>query len=50
MLNLAHEWGLIGAVPRMRLMKEIGRSLHLDEEAERKLLLYARQPLRDTSS
>jgi len=40
-------WGLIGGVPRIRLMKEIGRSIRLDEEAERKLLAYARQPLRD---
>lgn len=47
MLNLAHEWGLIGGVPRIRLMKELGRSIRLDEEAERKLLAYARQPLRD---
>jgi hypothetical protein len=38
MLNLAHEWGLIGGVPRIRLMKELGRSIRLDEEAERKLL------------
>jgi integrase len=28
-------------------MKELGRSIRLDEEAERKLLAYARQPLRD---
>jgi integrase len=28
-------------------MKEIGRSLRLDGEAERKLLAFARQPLRD---
>ena len=47
MLNLAHEWGLIGAVPKIRLMREIGRSLRLDEEAEHKLLPFARQPLRD---
>jgi integrase len=40
-------WGLIGGVPRIRLMKELGRSIRLDEEAERKLLAYARQPLRD---
>jgi integrase len=47
MLNLAHEWDVIGAVPKIRLMKEIGRSLRLDEDAERRLLAVARQPLRD---
>src|ERR1051326_3413878 len=39
--------GRHGAVPKIRLMKEVGRSVRLNEEAERKLLLYADQPLRD---
>ena len=47
MLHLAAEWGLLAKVPKVRLMKEIGRSLRLDEEAERKLLVFSGQPLRD---
>jgi hypothetical protein len=37
---LAQEWGLIGKVPKFKLAKEIGRSLLLDEEAERKILPF----------
>lgn len=47
MLHLAAEWGLIARIPKVKLMKEIGRSLRLDEEAERRLLVFAGQPLRD---
>jgi integrase len=47
MLNLAEEWGLIPKVPKIKLMKEIGRSVRLDEQAERKLLAIATQPLHD---
>jgi integrase len=38
MLHKAEEWGLIGRVPKMKLMKELGRTLRLDAEVERKLL------------
>ncbi len=46
-LHKAEEWGLIRSVPKFRLEKEYGRSLRLDDEAERKLLAVAEQPLRD---
>jgi integrase len=46
-LHKAEEWGLIRSVPKFRLVKEYGRSLRLDDEAERKLLAAAEQPLRD---
>lgn len=38
MLHKAEEWGLIAKVPKIKLMKEFGRTLRLDDEAERKLL------------
>jgi len=38
MFHKAEEWKLIDRVPKVRLMKEHGRSLRLDEDAERKLL------------
>jgi len=38
MLHKAQEWGLIGRVPKVKLMKEMGRTLRLDAEAECKLL------------
>jgi len=41
MLHKAEEWKLIRHPPKIRLMKEHGRSLRLDEEAERKLLAGA---------
>ncbi len=47
MLNKAREWKLIREVPRFRLFKEEGRFLRLDDEAERKLLAVAEQPLKD---
>ena len=47
MLHLAQEWGLIGKVPKIKLAKEIGRSLLLDEEAERKILPFSGPLLRE---
>jgi integrase len=47
MLNLAQEWDLIAKVPRIKLAKEIGRSLLLNEEAERRLLSFCGPLLRD---
>jgi integrase len=41
MLHKAEEWKLIARAPKMKLMKEHGRSLRLDDEAERKLLAAA---------
>src|SRR5215469_233606 len=41
MLRKAEEWSLIGRAPKVKLMKEHGRSLRLDDEAERKLLAAA---------
>lgn len=38
MLHKAEEWKVIGHAPKVKLMKEHGRSLRLDDEAERKLL------------
>ena len=46
-LHKAEEWGMIRSVPKFRLAKEYGRSLRLDDDAERKLLVVAEQPLRD---
>lgn len=47
MLNRAKEGKLIREVPDFALFKETGRSLRLNEEAERKLLPVAEQPLKD---
>jgi len=41
MLHKAEEWGLIAKVPKLKLSKELGRTLRLDQEAERKLLAAA---------
>ena len=41
MLHKAEEWGLIRHAPKLKLMKEYGRSLRLDDEAEKKLLAGA---------
>jgi site-specific recombinase XerD len=41
MLHKAEEWKMIGHVPKIKLMKEHGRHLRLDDEAERKLLAGA---------
>lgn len=46
-LHKAEEWGVIRSVPKFRLVKEYGRSSRLDDDAERKLLVVAEQPLRD---
>ena len=47
MFNKAKEWRLIREVPEFKLFKENGRSLRLDDEAERKLLPVSEQPLKD---
>lgn len=47
MLGKAAEWGIITAAPRIKLMKEYGRSALIDSEAEYKLLGAAKQPLHD---
>jgi integrase len=47
MLNKAKEAKLIMQSPEFKLFKEEGRSLRLDDEAERKLLVVAEQPLKD---
>jgi integrase len=41
MLHKAEEWKLISRAPKVKLVKEHGRSLRLDEEAEKKLLAAA---------
>ena len=41
MLHKAEEWNLIGTVPKFKLLKEHGRTLRLDDDAEKKLLLAA---------
>jgi hypothetical protein len=41
MLHKSVEWKLIRKVPKIRLMKEYGRSLRLDDDAERKLFVGA---------
>lgn len=41
MLHKAEEWTLIRHAPKLKLMKEYGRSLRLDDEAEKKLLAGA---------
>jgi integrase len=38
MLHKAEEWKLIGHAPKIKMMKEHGRHLRLDDEAERKLI------------
>ena len=38
MLHKAEEWKVIGQTPKIKMMKEHGRNLRLDDEAERKLL------------
>jgi len=35
------EWGLTAKLPKLKLSKELGRTLRLDQEAERKLLAAA---------
>jgi site-specific recombinase XerD len=41
MMHKAEEWKLIRHAPKLKLMKEYGRSLRLDDEAEKKLLAGA---------
>lgn len=41
MLHKAEEWKLIRSAPKIKLIKEYGRSLRLDDEAEKKLLAAA---------
>jgi integrase len=41
MLHKAEEWKLIARAPKIKLMKEHGRSLRLDDVAEEKLLLVS---------
>jgi len=41
MLHKAEDWKLINRAPKIKLMKEHGRSLRLDDTAERKLLAAA---------
>ena len=47
MLGKAQAWGLLGAAPRIKLLKETRRTLLIDGEREGQLLKLARQPLRD---
>jgi integrase len=47
LLHKAEEWGLIAKVSRFKLVKEFGRTLRLDDEAERKLSPFADQLLRE---
>jgi len=49
MLGKAAEWGLIGSAPRIKLLKEEGRSTIIDAESAVKLLAVAKQPLRDVA-
>lgn len=49
MLGKAAEWGLIAAAPRIKLLKEEGRSAVIDQVQERKLLAVAPQPLHDVT-
>src|SRR5262250_1916729 len=41
MLHKAEDWKLIGHAPKIKMMKEHGRHLRLDDEAERKLMAGA---------
>jgi integrase len=41
MLHKAEEWKMIGHAPKIKMMKEHGRHLRLDDEAERKLIMGA---------
>lgn len=47
MLHKAKEAKLLREVPNFKLFKEHGRAFRLDDEAERKLLAVAKQPLQD---
>ena len=41
MLHKAEEWKMIGHAPKIKMMKEHGRHLRLDDEAEKKLITGA---------
>ena len=41
MLHKAEEWKMIGHAPKIKMMKEHGRHLRLDDEAEMKLMAGA---------
>jgi integrase len=41
MLHKAEEWRMVGHAPKIKMMKEHGRHLRLDDEAERKLVAGA---------
>ena len=41
MLHKAEEWKMIGHAPKIKMMKEHGRHLRLDDEAEKKLMAGA---------
>ncbi len=43
MLHKAEEWKLIARAPKIKLMKEHGRSLRLDDDAEKKLMAASTQ-------
>jgi integrase len=47
LLGKAAEWKVITNAPRIKLAKEIGREQTIDPETESKLLVLAKQPLRD---
>ncbi|HZL25188.1 MAG TPA: site-specific integrase [Acidobacteriaceae bacterium] len=49
MLGKAAEWGLIMAAPRVKLLKEEGRSEIIDAKSTVKLLAVAKQPLHDVA-
>ena len=42
-LHKAEEWNLIGRVPKFKLLTEHGRRLRLDEDAEQKLMVAAKE-------
>jgi integrase len=50
MLGKAAEWGLIVGAPRVKLLKEEGRSALIDEDMQARLLAVAPQPLRDVAT
>jgi integrase len=47
MLGKAQVWGLVGTIPRVKLLKENRRSLLIDGKREAQLLTFAQQPLQD---
>ena len=47
MLSAALEWGLLGSAPKIKLLKQVRRSLLIDGSREAQLLMVASQPLAD---